>query len=124
MVKENIKKYYSSDPANVSMLGKITNFEEEEKPFNFCGLKFERDNKELKVHRDLNDKERILIFQKKELWAVISTELYDRAVKIIEEWKLTPEIFVQDLKDQPILIASGDFGVIIAPRIMMEEDEL
>ena len=117
------EKYYSLDPANVSMLGKITNFEEEEKPFDFCGLKFERDNSKLKVYRDLKNKERILIFKEEELWVIISTIYYDMAVKIIEEWKSTPDVFVQDSKDSPVLIASDDFGMVIAPRIMREEDE-
>ena len=118
-VKE--KKYYSNDPANVSMIGRITNFEKEEEPFYFCGLRFERDNKNLKIYRDLKDQERILIFKDKELWNVISSYYYDQSFKLIEEWTGKPNIFVNKNKNEPILIACDDFGCVVAPRVDVED---
>lgn len=123
--KEIQEKYYSVDPANVCMLGRITNFKDDDKePFYFCGFKFERDNSKIRVYLDLKNKERILIFKEKELWAIISEDYYNLAKKIIEEWKSSPEVFIQDSKDQPVLIASDDFGIVIAPRVETEDGGL
>ena len=122
MEEEYIKKFYSLDPANVSMLGKVINFEEEKEPLKFCNFEFERDNSNLKYYLDLKDNERVLIFKGKERWVTISKEYYDTAFRILNIWKGNPQIFVQKEKDCPVLIAADDFGMAIAPRITEEDD--
>jgi hypothetical protein len=114
------RNLYSMDPANVMLIGKIKNFDDESKPLHLL-FDFDRNVSELKLMVNLKRKERIEIWKGKEFWVAISREYYDKANKMIQQWKGETQIYVQKEKNLPILISGDDLGFVLAPRIEGDE---
>ena len=88
-------------------------------------ITFEKNNSEIKLLLEIPNQDYssddLFVYKKGIKFVNISKEYYDLAcqtLKFFSEYK--PELFVQNEKNKPVLIKSGEYGVVIAPRITNE----
>ncbi len=111
------RNYILLDPANVMAMGKIQNFEDEEKPLHLK-LDFERDNTNVKVYLDIVEGETFTVWKENKIWGKYSKEYYDQALEVAKAWKQEDiKFYIHKKKNQPILMACDDLGFLLAPRV-------
>lgn len=104
------------DSANVLAMGKIQNFEDENKPLHLL-MDFARDNKNIQAKSLLN-RDTFEIWKENKLWGKYSIEYYEKALRIASIWRTNKlDFYVQEKKNSPLLMSCDEFGFVLAPRI-------
>ena len=117
------KDFLLTDPANVCAMGRVQNFDCNDKPLHMI-LDFIRDNSDLEVYFDIKNGEVFRVLKDGKKWGRYSKEYYDRALKVAEAWKSDYiEFYCTDKKNEPILMCCDDLGFVLAPRVEAEDEE-
>lgn len=84
---------------------------------------YEKPSEEVRFF-DERKSHRTVIYKGDEKWSVLTKEMFDQCKDILK--KITnsnsPDFYLADKKDRPIIMRAGDVGAIIAPRVDDEED--
>ena len=117
------KDFNLIDPANVLAMGKVQNFEDDNKPLHMI-LDFIRDNSDLEVYFDIKNGEIFRVLKNGKRWGRYSKEYYDRVLKVARAWRSEDiEFHCTNKKNEPILMCCDDLGFVLAPRVEAEDEE-
>ena len=117
------RDFLLTDPANVCAMGKVQDYEENDKPLHMI-IDFVRDNSDLEVYFDIKKGEVFRVLKDGKKWGRYSKEYYDRVLKVVKDWKSENiEFHCTNKKNDPILMRCDDLGFVLAPRVEAEDEE-
>lgn len=115
------KDYFVTDECNICAIVKI--FEDE--PIVLVETDEKGESKDMVyVRADLlifEHGDKIIVYNKKELWGIYSKKMFDKAKAVIRLWGSEVKEYLIGSKNSPIILTDDSMGVIIAPRI---DDEI
>ena len=118
-MEEEIYKYPKelliTDPVNVSGIMKIEGFWD---GVDIAGIIYRK--KKVIVHDEIGSDRIHFQFEGKK--TMTTREYFEKAREILKIWGSDDfEVMVSDKKDEPIILVSGNMGVILAPRVESED---
>ena len=117
------KDFLLKDPTNVLAMGRVQNFEDDDKPLHMI-LDFIRDNSDLEVYFDIKDGEIFRVLKNGKKWGRYSKEYYNRVLKLARAWNSDCiKFYCTNNKNAPVRMCCDDLGFVLAPRVEDEDEE-